>query len=278
MIRLLVDTSSDYLKEELENKNIECVPLTITINEQVYIEGVNLERDEFYHILTTENTFPKTSQPTPHAFLEIFEDVKAKNEEMICVLLSSTLSGTYQSASLAKQMVDYDKIHLIDSKTATACTRILVDHACRLRENNKTCDEIIEELESLKSRVKIYGVLDTLEYLYRGGRLNKTTAAIGEIAKVKPMITINKEGNISVVGKCIGKTRALNFALKQVENAQIDTSFPIFTLYSSGIENCEAFETKLIKNGNTITQRLQLGATLGTHIGPEAFAIAFVEK
>lgn len=278
MIRILVDSSTDFTMEEVKNKNLYHVPLTITLNEQDYLAGEDLTSDQFYELLTVGEDFPKTSQPSPQAFAEIFEKAKDEGEEIICVLLSSALSGTCQSAHLAKDMVDYDGIYIVDSLTATIMTRVIVDYGLQLIAQGKTAPEIVTALEAIKSKVKVAAGIDTLEYLYRGGRLNKAAATIGELANLKPVITVSEEGTVSILGKCIGKNKALNFILKTLASKEIDTTFPLYTVYAYGSENTEKLEEKLAAEGYNITSRLQLGSTIGAHVGPGAFGIIYVEK
>ena len=132
MIRILVDSASDYQMEEIQTKGLLLVPITITIGETDYIDGKNLGRDEFYEILSRTGEFPKTSQPSPQAFLDLFLEAKKNGDELICILLSSALSGTCQSAFLAKSMAAYDKIYIIDSLTATYTIKLMADHALQL--------------------------------------------------------------------------------------------------------------------------------------------------
>lgn len=276
MIRILVDSSSDYQTEELKEKDIDLVSIKITIGEKSYIDGVDLNRDDFYRILEKTGEFPKTSQPSPQEFLDIFNEVKEKGDELICILLSSELSGTYQSAVLAKSMADYDKIYLIDSLSATYTIKIMADYACRLHQEGMDAYGIAREVEALKSRVRVLAALDTLEYLSRGGRLSKTAAAIGDMANIKPIITLTQDGKVGVLGKCLGKNKAICAIKKQLQELSIDDTFPVYTIYSYGTENCEKFEEKLTQEGLALDSRLQIGSTIGSHIGPEAFGIVFV--
>lgn len=276
MIRILVDSSSDYTVEEIKNKGMELVPITITIGEKSYVDGYDLGRDEFYEILQDSNDFPKTSQPSPQSFLDIFKDTKEKGDELICILLSSGLSGTYQSAVLAKNMVEYDPIYLIDSLSATYTIKVMADHACRLREEGCPATDIVREIEQLKPRVKVLAALDTLEFLGRGGRISKAAAAIGDLASIKPIITVNRDGNIDILGKCLGRNKAIHSILNQLEISGIDPDFPVYLIYSYGTENCCTFEKKLQKAGYSTNGMLQIGSTIGTHIGPGAFGIVFV--
>ena len=278
MIRILVDSSTDFSMEEVKNKNLYHVPLTISLNGQDYLSGEDLTSDQFYELLTAGEDFPKTSQPSPQAFAQIFEQAKEKGEEIICVLLSSSLSGTCQSATIAKDMVDYDGIYIVDSLTATIMTRVIVDYGLLLINQGKSANEIAEALNALKSKVKVAAGLDTLEYLYRGGRLNKAAATIGELANLKPVISVTEEGTVSVIGKCLGKNKALQFILKTLNGKELNTDFPLYTVYAYGSENTEKLEEKLAAEGYTISARLQLGSTIGAHVGPGAFGIIYVEK
>lgn len=278
MIRILVDSSSDYRLDEVEQKNMELVPISITIGEKTYIDGVDLGRDEFYEVLEASGEFPKTSQPSPQAFLDIFKDVKEKGDEMVCILLSSALSGTYQSAVLARNMVDYDKIYIVDSLSATYVIKVMADYACKLREEGVAVSIIAEKVEELKSRVKVIAALDTLEYLSRGGRIGKAAAVIGDMVNVKPIITVTEDGNVGVLGKSIGRNKAISNIVRQLKALKIDTDYPMYPIYSYGEENCIKFEEKLKKEGYKTNRRMQIGSTIGTHIGPEAFGIIFVRE
>ena len=277
MIRFLVDTASDYTVEEIQAKGMEIVPMHITFGEADYRDGYDLTKDRFYELLTSNEAFPKTSQPTPQDFVDIFEEAEEKGDELICILLSSKLSGTFQSAMLAKNIVEYDKIHLVDSLGATHMIRFMTDYAQELAEAGKTAKEIVAELDEMKSKIKVLAVVDTLEYLCKGGRVNKATAAIGEVAKVKPMITV-AEGEVAVIGKSLGKNKAIGNLLKALEECEVDERFPIYSLSTLGTENCEAFEKRLTDAGYSFKERLQIGATIGTHVGPGVFGMIFVTK
>lgn len=278
MIRIIVDSSSDYQTEELQAQNIELVPITVTIGDRSYLDGIDLERDTFYEILAESGQFPKTSQPSPKAYLDVFLDAKEKNDDVICITVSSALSGTCQSATLAKSMADYDNIHIVDSLGATHIIRLMADYACALRSQGQSAPAIAAALVTLRPRIKVAAVLDTLEYLQRGGRLGKAAAAIGELASLKPMITITQEGIVGILGKSIGKNKATQSMLKFIQGDEIDTGFPIYTLYTYGTDNCIRFEEKLSKEGTHPTNRLQIGPSIGAHVGPEAFGVIWVSK
>lgn len=276
MIRLLVDSSADYSPEEISAKHLYLAPLSVQINNETYQDGVDLFKENFYQLLISSKDFPKTSQPSPQLFLEIFEKAQANQETIIAILLSSDLSGTYQSAHIAKEMIDYDQIYLIDSRLATAGIQILTETALKWIDEGKAAKDIVEKLEDLKNNIRTYANLDTLEYLAKGGRLSKTVASIGEMVSLKPTIAL-QDGKIEVVAKKPGAARALIHFSKMIDAYAIDESYPVFTLYTNGTSHCEKFEEKYMAHHQQ-PKRLRLGPSLGSHIGPEAYGICFVEK
>lgn len=278
MIRIVVDSSADYSMEELKAKNIEQISLIINVGDKSYRGGLDITPDELYEMLISGEAFPTTSQPSPQDFLDIFEDAQEKGDSVIYITLSSALSGTFQTANMTKNMIDYSEIHIIDSLAATHIIRILADYACKLRDEGKNAAEIAQAVKELQPRVKVIAGLDTLEYLFKGGRLNKATAVIGELTNLKPIITISDEGTISVIGKCIGRNKALAFITKALSDKTLDPNFPVYSLYAYGTENTEKLEQKLESMGIFCESRVQIGSTIGTHIGPGAFAVVFVEK
>lgn len=276
MIRILVDSTSDFTNEQLTQNNLTYIPMHINWEDTEYISGITIQSEEFYDKLEHCSSFPKTSQPSPQSFLEEFEKVKEAKDEMICILLSSALSGTYQSACLAKQMVDYDSIYIIDSRTATAGIQLLVEEAMKMIAAGMSCAEIVANLEELKSRVKIYASVDTLEYLKRGGRISKAVASIGEIAKVKPLIHLNEAGEIVAISKSIGFKKVISKIAELSLDA--DPNYSIYSLYTMGTKNMEKLEEKLNENSIAISGKVQVGPTIGCHIGLEAFGVAFIAK
>lgn len=278
MIKILVDSSSELTKKEAEEKGYLFVPIGVSLGGKEYADGVDLTKDKFYELLTGSGEFPQTSQPSPQAFLELFEQAKRDGDEIVAILLSSALSGTYQSAVLAKQMVDYEGIYLIDSLTATGVIQILADYAKGLSEEGKGAAEVAERTDAFKARVHAIAMVDTLEFLQKGGRIGKTAAMIGELARLKPLITLTEDGRVGVIGKAIGKNKAMSFMMKWLEEHPVDAAFPSYSIFTSGTANCEQFEEKLEKHGIATAGRLQLGAAIGTHIGPNAFGIVYVGK
>ncbi len=275
MIKILVDSSADC---NLQDGIVDLiVPISVNIDGVEYKSGVDLTSDKFYELLETAKEFPRTSQPSPQNFVEIFEKVKEDGDQLIYLCLSSCFSGTYQGALIAKDMVDCDDIYIIDSIGVTHMIMLLANYARKLINEGVSAGEIVDKCEELKGKIKVYAGVDTLEYLYKGGRLSRASAAVGSVAGIKPIVAV-QDGKVEVVAKSIGKIRAMNTLLEKIKSHTIDTDFPIYPMYTSGTENCEALEQKLIDNGYDIAERLQIGSTIGAHVGPGVYAVLFVEK
>ena len=276
MIKILVDSTGDCPRE-----NPVCdmfVPLTVTIGGRDYLDGIDLDADRFYELLTTSQEFPKTSQPSPEAFAALFEQAKRDGDQVLCFCVSSALSGTYQSACIAREMADYGEIYVIDTLMVSHLIGVLAEYAAgRIREG-ADAKSIVRECEELKGRVKVFAGLDTLEYLYKGGRLSRAGATVGQIAGIKPIVTLTEDGKVNAGTKAIGLSRAIQTIVSKVQGCQRDERFPIYTLYTKGFENVEKLEAKLAEAGIPVTGRRQVGSTIGAHVGPGIYGILFVTK
>lgn len=278
MIRILVDSASDYTLAEAREKGLDFVSISVAIGDTAYHSGVDASYDELYEAMMAGKDFPKTSQPSPEQFLKVFEDAKAKGDEVIYIALSSALSGTCQSGYLAKRMADYDKIHIVDTLTVACGIRILAEHALELREAGMSAEGIAGKVAAIAPRVRIAASLDTLEYLRRGGRLSAAAAAVGTLANLKPVVYITADGKVSVLAKCMGKIKAQKALLDHMQSMSRDIAFPMYTIYSYGTENCEKLEEKIAALGERVDERQQLGLAIGAHVGPGAAGFVFVEK
>ena len=278
MIRILVDSGSEYLPKKAQEKGIEVLPIVTNVGGTDYRDGIDLGRDEFFELLEETGLFPSTSQITPHTFAETFKQARDAGDEVIALILSSALSGTYQKACMAQAMVGGEGIYVIDSLTATYPISILADYAARLRDEGWEAKRIVEALEELKGSVKVIAMVDTLEYLQRGGRIPKAAAKIGEAAKLKPVISVTEKGDLAMVGACLGRKRAFDTIMKYLDSLEIDERFPVYAIYSYGTKNCERLEERLADAGISVTERRQIGYVIGSHIGPNACGVVFVEK
>lgn len=278
LIRIIVDSGSDLLPEVACEHNIQVLPLLANVNGVEYRDGIDLERDGFYALLEETGAFPKTSQVSPHAFAEAFKEARDSGDEVIAITLSSALSGTYQSAKLAQAMVGEEGVYVVDSLNATYAIAMIAEYACALRDEGLSAKQIVAEIERFKGRVKLVAVLDTLEYLQRGGRLPKAAARLGEAAKLKPVVVISKEGEVGLSTAVLGRKRALNTLLKKVAKYSVDAFFPAIPIYSFGTKTCAKMEDEMIGAGMNLSGRRQIGFVIGSHIGPGAYGVVFVER
>lgn len=276
MIKIMIDSSSDCKRGD--DVCDFFIPITVNIGGREYRDGIDLDSDTFYDLLLKYEDIPHTSQPSPDTFLQVFKDVKQSGDQLIYFCLSSALSGTYQSANIAKSMVEYEGIYIIDTRSVTHMITLLAKYAKKLISEGETAEEIVEKCEKLKTRIKVFAGVDTLEYLKKGGRIGKAAALVGTLANIKPIITVSKEGSVDAVGKGLGFGKAVQMITEKVGNYQIDPEFPLCSLYTFGTENCEKLEEKLIDAGYKIAERLQIGSTIGTHVGPGVYGVFFVAK
>lgn len=281
MVRIITDSASDFTQEEAKVLGISAVlPLTVQFGETSYRDGLDLFATEFYEKLIESDELPKTSQIPPYVFEEEFKKVKEAGDTAVVVLISSELSGTYQSACIAAE--EYDCIHVVDSLSVTIGEQCLLKHAIKLRNEGKNAAEIAAELDSIKGDVTVLALLDTLEYLKKGGRISATTAFVGGVLAIKPVITIEK-GKVEMIGKARGSKNGNNLLMELVKKVGgIDYSMPFFLGYS-GIDR--TMLNKYIEDSKHLWEGLvdelpitNIGPTIGTHVGPGAIAVCFFKK
>lgn len=278
-IRILTDSTSDILPQEAQERGIMVVPLRVTFGEETFRDNEDITHREFYEKLAGADKLPTTSQPTPEDFLNCFEQARQQGDELICIMLSGGLSGTVQSAKIAREISGYDKIYVVDSRQAVVGIRVLVDLACVLIQQDKSAPEIAAELQSAAERVRLYTLVDTLEYLHKGGRLPASVAMVGTLLKVKPILAL-RDGVLSVVGKGMGGKDAMRKMLALVgDELNHDPRVPVYFGYTCGEGLCGQFqEMATQKYGLTETQIHSVGAVIGAHVGPGAAAIAYLEQ
>jgi DegV family protein with EDD domain len=277
-IHIITDSSADLTPADAQRLGVEVVSMSIQFGDRSYLDGIDLDKAQFYQLLAEDKTSPSTAQPTPADFLKPMEAARATGAEAVVITLSSILSGTHQSALIAKDMCSYGPIYVVDSLSATAGIQIMVEYACKLREQGLSAQEIAEQVETLKGRIRIFAVIDTLEYLRRGGRLSSLQAGLGTVTKLKPVIAV-RDGAVMVVGKAFGTAAATKQLLKFLSEHPIDSNFPAFALYSDDRGRVDEFLPKL-QEVNALPEDLRfcsIGPTIGTHIGPGAVGMAYVE-
>lgn len=277
--RIITDSSADLTAQEAEALHVHIVSMSIQFGDRSYLDGVDLSKPEFYQLLAAGKDSPTTAQPTPADFLTPLEEAKEAGDEAVVIPLSSQLSGTYQSAVIAKDMCEYSPIQVVDSRSASAGIHLLVEEACRLRDSGASAQEIAQALEALKGRVRIFALIDTLEYLRRGGRLSNLQASLGTVTKLKPVISV-REGAVMVVGKAFGVSAAMKQLLRFLAEHPVDDSFPAYALYSDDESRVDDFIPRL-RELDLLPKELRrcsIGPTIGTHIGPGAVGMAYIEK
>lgn len=275
-IRIITDSGSDIIDSKRDNVTV--LPMSITFGDEVFYDGVTLSHSEFYMKLIESDELPKTSLIAPASFADAFEEAKNAGEKVIAIIISGGLSGTYQSAVLAAE--DYDDVYVVDSMNVTIGERILVEYALKLIDEGKDIEDIVNELESAKKRICVLGLLDTLEYLKKGGRVSSSVAFVGDVLRIKPVVTVDGEGKVAMLGKARGSKNGNNFLISEIEKVNgVDFDMPYFLGYT-GLN--DTLLKKYVKDSEHIwgpyTEELpvcSIGATIGTHVGPNAIAVAF---
>lgn len=279
MIKIITDSSSDITLDKAKQIDVTIVPLTIIFNNEEYLDRFTIQPKEFYSKLESSKNLPTTSQPAPSSFLAEIEKAKENGDEVIILTLSSKLSGTYQSATIAKQMSEYEPVHIIDSLNATLGLQFLVDEAVRLRDLGKSADEIVEAIENIKHKIKLIAVVDTLEYFVKGGRLSKTGGMAGTLLKIKPLVGL-VDGSIDVLGKSRGMLAASNKIAELIsQSGEMDLDYPVYVGYTGSDEGNEKFFSNLQTTFNFGDYKTyEIGPTIGTHAGPGAKGIVYKIK
>lgn len=273
MIRIVVDSTSEINQEEAKKLNIDVIPLSVTFNQKTFKDQIEIDNGTFYKMLSESSSLPTTSQPSPEDFYNVFK--KYEGDEIVGIFLSSKLSGTFQSAYIAKNMIENnDNIHLVDSKNATVCETILIHHAIKLRDANKSAKEITAELNELVDRVRLVAYIDTIKYLQMGGRISGLKAVLANSLNISPLISI-EDGAISNLSKVRSKKKAFSFISEFINSKPIDYNYKVGLAGFDADEEVNKLK-ELVNDGDIIVN--ELGPVIGTHAGPKAFAIAYIEK
>ena len=280
MVKIITDSAADFEPQELEKYSVTCVPMQISFDDNEYKENENLTKKQFYDLLENCKSFPKTSQPTPYDFEVMLEEFMENGDECIIITISSALSGTYQNAFLIKNMLDYENCYVLDSLNATAGQRLLVDYAVKLRDEGKTAKEIFDELEILKTKIKLYACVDTLEYLHKGGRLSKTAYTVGTLANIKPVIRISEEGKVEVSSKAMSMKGGIRTVSKKLQTYIPNSNYPIYIVYSNNRKNADLLAEAIQKLDFEVFPEniINIGATIGAHVGSDACGVVFVSN
>ena len=278
-VRIIIDSTVD-IDPKLKNR-FTIVPLTVHFGDEEYLDGITINHKQFYEKLIESDVLPTTSQAPPIAFAEVFEQVAAAGDTAVVITIASQLSGTFQSALVAAQ--DYEgKIFVVDSRTAAIGSGILAELALNLARGGASAAEIFDKLLVMRDRICLVALLDTLEYLKKGGRISKTAAFAGSMLSIKPVVSI-KDGVIHTLGKARGSKQGNNLLITEIHNAGgVDFDLPLLLGYT-GLS--DAMLNKYIEDSADIWQgnvdelaTTAIGSVIGTHAGPGAVAVAFFKK
>ena len=275
-VNIIVDSTADITEDMKERLTV--VPLTLRFGDEEYIEGVTIQKKEFYQKLIESDVLPKTSQASPSDFEDVFEKIVAAGESAVVITLSSKLSGTWQSAMIAAREYE-DSVYVVDSRNVAIGAAILAKLALRLVDEGMRAREITERLEKEREKICLIAMLDTLEYLKKGGRISAAAAFAGGVLSIKPVVCI-RDGEIVILGKARGSKQGNNLLVSEIrKTGGIDFTKPILlgytglddTLLQKYIEDSKA----LWEEGISSLETTMIGSVIGTHAGPGAVAVAF---
>ena len=277
-VRIIVDSSTNV--SEKYREKIQFVPLTVRFGDKEYLDGVELSKHQFYEMLVESDALPTTSQATPAAFAEYLESVASAGDSAVVITLSSKLSGTYQSAVLAAE--DYPNIYVVDSQSVAIGTGVLAQYAVELAQQGMGAEEIAQVLTQQREKVCVVALLDTLEYLKKGGRISKTVAFAGGVLNIKPVVTV-QDGAVALIGKARGSRNGNNLLVEKIREAGgVDFGRPVLlgytglspTLLEKYVEDSKALWADHVDK----LDGCLLCSVIGTHVGPGAVAVAFFRK
>lgn len=282
MLHILTDGISDILPIVAHEMDVTVIPLTVQIDDETFLGGVTIDNQTFYEKMRNAKALPKTSQASPAAFQDAFEKVlQDEDDEAIAILGSSVLSGTFQSAVIAKNSLDKAKskrLFLIDSMSATIGQSVLVYSAVSMKKAGETCHSIVQKIEALKSRIAVSAVVGDLKYLVMGGRLSATGSKVGGLLKLKPMVRI-MEGTVKTAGVCRSK-KVLDWLVDDMKKASIDPDYPMIFGNADCAEAMLQFKDFCKAKGILAKQTttMEIGSVIGSHAGPGAFGVAWIKK
>lgn len=277
-VKIIIDSTADTPSSLRQRFSV--VPLTIRFGEEDYIDGVTITHQEFYHKLVGSDLLPTTSQPTPAAFAQAFDAEIRQGNQVVVITISSKLSGTYQSACIAA--TDYPgQVYVVDSQSAALGSGILAELALKLADSGIGAAEIAERLTQERERIVLLAVIDTLEYLKKGGRVSKTVAFAGELLSIKPIISV-PGGEIAVIGKARGAKQGNSMLIKQIEADSPDLDMPFLLGYAgTSDEPLVRFAADSARLWSSHAGELPstiVSSVIGTHVGPGAVAVAYFKS
>ena len=279
-VRLIIDSTTN-IPEKIRSR-FTIIPLKVRFGDEEFIEGITIDDKRFYEKLIESDVLPTTSQPSPEDFAKAYKEALEAGEEVLVITLSSKLSGTYQSAVIAAMGFPDDKIHIVDSKSVAIGTGILVQMALSMADNGMSASQIAEVITKERESIRLIALLDTLEYLKKGGRISKTVAFAGGILSIKPVICV-VDGEVKLLGKARGSKHGNNLLVQEIKAAGgVDFRKPVLLGYTgltdALLQKYISDSASLWENNTDTLDFAIVGSVVGTHVGPGAVAAAFFSK
>lgn len=275
-IKIITDSTADLPKEIYEKYDIEVLSLLINFGEDSYLDGVEINPDKVFERIERDGVLPTTAQVTPNRFLEVYKKYLNEGFKIISIHMSSVMSGTYQSACIAKEMLESQDIIVIDSQGVTAALGILVLKAAKLKEKGYNIMQMEEELNKIKENVKLSVYFDSLEYLVRGGRISKTAGIVGGMLGIKLILQI-KDGIMAVKDKIRGNKKSIRKIISDLESVELDDEVPVILIDVNNIEIKEGLR-EYMKNNDVNFIECPVGSTVCIHSGPGCCGLVFLSK
>lgn len=276
-IKLITDSTCDLPKNILDTYSIDVIPVMINFGEESYLDdGIQMNREELFRRIDSGSVFPTTAQITPTRFVEIFEKAKEKNETLLLVLMSSNMSGTYQSACLAKEMVDYPNIHIVDSQSICSGLGLLVIRAAKLIKEGKDVSEIVEDLNKIKYKISSSLSFDSLDNLIKGGRISKTVGIVTGILGIKLILEI-KDGSMAVKDKVRGSKKAIKRIIQDIKDLGYNKDVPVILVNLDMEEIAQPLRTYLEENNIEYIEG-PVGCTVAIHSGNKVSGLFFIAE
>ena len=279
MVKIVTDSVCDLPGEYIEKYKISVLPLKILFNETVFTDGVDINSDYMFSRLKETGEYPKTSQVTPVEFIRVFETALEEYDDIICITLSSKLSGTYNSAESAKKQMDSKNIHVVDSKGVTLGMGLIVIEAARMARSGNTADEILARVNFMIGNMEYLLILDSLEYLYKGGRISKTQYLISNLLNIKVILTV-KNGELIAKDKVRGRKKAVKYISDYIAEKNYDLNGKIIGInHANDPQYMAELEDSLLgiyKPQEII--RSKVGCTVAAYSGLSAIALYFVKE
>lgn len=273
-VRVITDSTVD-LTQEIKAR-VTAVPLSVRFGDQEYLDGVTITPEKFYEMLATNEELPTTSQPTPVAFEDAFREAVEAGDEVVCITIASKLSGTYQSATIAAEEFP-GKVFVVDSRTAAIGAGVLTEYALRLADQGMGAEQILNKLMEARKKIRLYFMVDTLEYLKKGGRLNSAVAVVGGLLNIKPILQVSQSGEIGMLSTARGMKKAFATLTELIQKeGGPDRSMPTL-LGFTGVqgENLAKYREESLDTWPEETAQTIIGSAIGVHVGPGAVAVAY---